>query len=66
MGTKEGGFGAYYYSYVLNHVKVSKENVKAFKKGIKKFGNYSKIPPHWWDHPTVEEWNDNIVPPLPT
>ncbi len=65
LGTKDGGFGAYYYPTASKHIQVPVENVKAFGEGIKKFGNYSKIPPHWWDHPIVEDWDDNIVPPLP-
>ena len=64
LGTKEGGYGAYFYddSKVLN---VPRKNIKAFSKGIVKYGDYSKIPDHWWDYPTVENWNDFEVPPLP-
>jgi len=64
LGTSEGGFGAYFYPQI-EHIKVAKENVNAFKKGLRKYGNFSNIPPHWWNYPTVEDWQDNIVPPLP-
>ena len=64
LGTPDGGFGAYFYSQI-EHIQVSKENVKAFKKGLRKYGDYSKIPSHWWTYPTVEEWKDDVVPPLP-
>ncbi len=65
LGTSEGGFGAYYYPQP-HHIQVPKENIKAFKKGIKKYGKYSKIPPEWWNWPVVEDWKENIVPDLPT
>lgn len=42
---------------------VSKENVKAFMNGLKKFGEYSKVPNHWWTYPVPEEWKDDVVPP---
>jgi len=44
MGTREGGFGAYFYPQTY-HIGVPKENVKAFEHGLKKYGDYSKIPP---------------------
>jgi len=44
---------------------VSKEKVKAFMNGLKKFGEYSKVPNHRWTYPVPEEWNENEVPPLP-
>ncbi|MBD3255779.1 MAG: hypothetical protein GF383_11850 [Candidatus Lokiarchaeota archaeon] len=64
LGTSEGGYGAYFYAepHVLN---IPKENIKAFNKGLKKYGRYSKIPSKWWDYPLVEKWPTNIVPPLP-
>ena len=64
LGTPNGGFGAYYYPQYY-HIQVPKENIKAFEKGIQKYGNYSKIPPSWWDCPVVAEWKDKEVPPLP-
>ena len=64
LGTTKGGFGAYFYPQE-NHIKVSKENVKAFMNGLKKFGEYSKVPNHWWTYPVPEEWKDNVMPPLP-
>ena len=64
LGTPEGGFGAYFYPQT-RHIKVPSENVRAFEKGLEKYGDYSKIPKHWWNHPTVEIWNDYEVPPLP-
>lgn len=64
LGTPDGGFGAYFYPQV-EHLEVPKENIRAFKDGIKKYGNYPNIPSHWWDYPVVEEWKDDIVPPLP-
>ncbi|MHA1274280.1 MAG: uroporphyrinogen decarboxylase family protein [Promethearchaeota archaeon] len=64
LGTKEGGFGAYFYPQP-NHIKVPPENIKAFKRGLEKYGTYSKIPSHWWDYPIPNKWDNDIVPPLP-
>ncbi len=64
LGTSKGGFGAYFYPQDY-HIKAPKENVHSFEEGLKKYGDYSKIPAHWWEHPTVEEWEDNVVPSLP-
>jgi hypothetical protein len=64
LGTPKGGFGAYFYPQE-NHIRVSKEKVKAFSKGLTKYGNYSKIPDHWWTYPIPVDWKDNEVPPLP-
>jgi len=64
LGTSEGGFGAYFYPQPY-HILVPKENIRAFKKGMRNYANYSKIHPHWWTYPTTENWEDNIVPPLP-
>ena len=36
LGTSKGGFGAYFYPQE-NHIRVSKENVRAFTKGLKKY-----------------------------
>ncbi|MCP4603267.1 MAG: hypothetical protein GY847_22590 [Proteobacteria bacterium] len=43
MGTPNGGFGAYFYPQTY-HIGVPKANVKAFKKGLKKYGDYSSLP----------------------
>ena len=64
LGTKEGGFGAYFYPQP-DVIKVSRKNMRAFERGLKKYSVYSKIPAHWWDYPIVDEWKDDIVPPLP-
>ncbi len=64
LGTKNGGFGAYLYPQP-NDILAPSKNIRAFQRGLKKFGVYSKIPEHWWDYPTVDEWKDNVVPPLP-
>ena len=64
LGTSKGGFGAYFYPQE-NHIRVSKENVRAFTKGLKKYGDYSKIPKHWWSYPVPTDWKDNVVPSLP-
>ena len=65
LGTPEGGFGAYFYTQYKD-IQVPKENIKAFSQGIKNYGNYSKIPSEWWDAPVNEDWEDDVVPPLPT
>ncbi len=64
LGTKDGGFGAYFYSQP-HHIKAPQGNISAFENGLKKYGTYAKILVYWWDHPTVDEWDDDIVPPLP-
>ncbi|MHA1489019.1 MAG: uroporphyrinogen decarboxylase family protein [Promethearchaeota archaeon] len=64
LGTPEGGYGAYFYPQV-DQINVSKKNMTAFKKGLRKYGNYLNIPHHWWTHPISKEWKDDIVPPLP-
>lgn len=64
LGTKNGGFGAYFYP-TPRDLKTPRENIKAFERGLKKYGNYSKIPSHWWDYPINKVWNDFEVPPLP-
>jgi uroporphyrinogen-III decarboxylase len=48
LGTKRGGYGAYFYP-TPEHIQTPKENIKAFKNGIKKYGNYSQIPNDWWE-----------------
>ena len=64
LGTCNGGFGAYFYPQE-GHIRVSRENSLAFEKGLEKYGTYAKISSHWWDYPTVNEWDVNVVPPLP-
>jgi len=64
LGTKEGGFGAYFYTQPM-HIKVPSDNVKGFTRGLEKYGTYSEIPTHWWDYPTINDWDSHIVPPLP-
>lgn len=64
LGTRKGGYGASFYDD-SKVIKVPRKNIRAFSKGLEKYGDYSKIPAHWWDCPTVESWNDFEVPPLP-
>jgi uroporphyrinogen decarboxylase len=64
LGTKEGGFGAYFYPRP-NDLKIPLKNIQAFEKGLEIYGDYSKIPKHWWDYPIIDKWNDSEVPPLP-
>jgi hypothetical protein len=64
LGTKYGGYGAYFYDDYKD-INITRKSIKAFSKGVEKYGDYSKIPEHWWDYPTVEVWNDFEVPPLP-
>ena len=64
LGTKDGGFGAYFYPQP-KVIRVSRKNIKAFGKGLEKYGTYSNIPSKWWNYPTVDLWNDSKVPPLP-
>jgi uroporphyrinogen-III decarboxylase len=64
LGTKEGGFGAYFYTSPM-HIRVPSTNIKGFEMGLEKYGAYSDIPAHWWDHPTIDDWDGHTVPPLP-
>ena len=64
LGTKEGGFGAYFYPQPY-HIKAPSANINGFEQGLEKYGTYSEIPAHWWDHPTIDEWDGRTVPPLP-
>jgi hypothetical protein len=64
LGLENGGFGLQPYA-APSAIEVTRENVKAMFKGHREFSNYSKIPAHWWEYPTIEEWDMNIVPPLP-
>ncbi len=53
MGTPDGGYGAYFYPQPY-HIGAPKENIRAFGRGLKKYGDYSKIPPGWWEAPADE------------
>ena len=64
LGTREGGFGAYFYPQPKD-IRAPRKNINAFKKGLEKYGIYSEIPNEWWEVPVSTEWKDNIVPPLP-
>jgi len=64
LGNKEGGFGAYFYPQPRD-IRAPRSNIKAFERGLKKYGDYSHIPPHWWEFPVNETWKDHIVPELP-
>ncbi|MFX1337183.1 MAG: hypothetical protein ACFFDK_01095, partial [Promethearchaeota archaeon] len=64
LGTPQGGYGAYIYPQPYD-IQVPKENIQAFKKGLRKYGKYSEIPSHWWSYPVPNEWNDKVVPPVP-
>jgi len=64
LGTKEGGFGAYFYPQPRD-IRVPIQNSLAFKRGLEKYGVYSKIPEQWWDYPIPIEWKGDEVPPLP-
>ncbi|TFG28250.1 MAG: hypothetical protein EU532_05655 [Promethearchaeota archaeon] len=64
LGTQEGGFGGWLYPSP-SQIRVPKENVDAFLNGLRKYGNYSNIPAHWWTYPLSPEWRDNEVPPTP-
>ena len=61
MGTPAGGFGAYLYPQTY-HIGVPWANVRAFQRGVKKYGIYSKIPARWWTAPLPEAWDR--LPPL--
>ncbi|MBD3350483.1 MAG: hypothetical protein GF364_03255 [Candidatus Lokiarchaeota archaeon] len=65
LGTKHGGYGAYFYGSP-RVIHVSKENIKAFKHGLKKYGDYGKIPEEWWESPVSNKWEELYVPPLPS
>ncbi|MHA1670570.1 MAG: uroporphyrinogen decarboxylase family protein [Promethearchaeota archaeon] len=65
LGTRNGGFGAYFYP-TPRDIRAPRKNIRAFKQGLHRFGTYEEIPDHWWDAPISEEWEDNKVPPLPS
>jgi hypothetical protein len=44
LGTPRGGFGAYFYPQP-HHIQVPKANIRAFERGLKKYGDYSRIVP---------------------
>ncbi|MHA2324132.1 MAG: uroporphyrinogen decarboxylase family protein [Promethearchaeota archaeon] len=64
LGAKNGGYGAYFYTD-FKDLNIPRKNIRAFSKGVEKYGNYSNIPLHWWNYPVQEHWNDFEVPPLP-
>ncbi|KKL17081.1 hypothetical protein LCGC14_2489150, partial [marine sediment metagenome] len=64
LGTKNGGFGAYFYPQP-GDIKTPFKNIKAFQRGLDKYGAYAKIPKHWWNYPVIQDWKDNEVPNLP-
>jgi hypothetical protein len=64
LGTKHGGYGAYFYDNPKD-LNIPRKNIKAFQRGLNKFGVYSNIPEKWWDYPISNEWEDNVVPSLP-
>ncbi|MHA1985527.1 MAG: uroporphyrinogen decarboxylase family protein [Promethearchaeota archaeon] len=64
LGTRNGGFGAYFYPQV-DHIQAPESNINAFNKGLEKYGVYDNIPDHWWTFPIINKWNVNEVPPLP-
>ena len=64
LGTSKGGYGAFFYDN-WKDIKVPQTNIRAFKKGLKQYGIYRKIPPSWWTSPLPEMWDDHTVPPLP-
>jgi uroporphyrinogen-III decarboxylase len=64
LGTKKGGFGAYFYPQTRD-IRAPRKNIKAFEKGLRKYGIYSEIPDDWWEYPLPENWDYNVVPPLP-
>ena len=64
LGTRHGGFGAYFYPQSRT-IRVPRKNIKAFERGLEKYGVYSQIPEHWWDYPVETKWDYHTVPPLP-
>jgi hypothetical protein len=64
LGTRHGGYGAYFYENYKD-INVPRKNIKAFKKGLDRFGVYSEIPEEWWNYPVLDHWKDDVVPPLP-
>ncbi|MBD3353639.1 MAG: hypothetical protein GF364_19300 [Candidatus Lokiarchaeota archaeon] len=65
LGTKNGGFGAYFYPQT-HHIQAPRENQKAFLRGLKKYGTYSNIPKSWWEYQATEDWGNYNVPKLPS
>ena len=64
LGTKKGGYGAFFYP-TPKVLKVPRKNIKAFQRGIEKYGTYSKILERWWEYPIQEKWDQHTVPSLP-
>ncbi|MFX0083009.1 MAG: hypothetical protein ACFE94_14765 [Candidatus Hodarchaeota archaeon] len=64
LGTKNGGFGAYFYP-TPNDLRTPRKNIRAFGRGLEKHRDYSKIPSHWCDYLIKDEWKDFEVPPFP-
>lgn len=64
LGTPLGGYGAYFYPQV-DHIQAPEVNINAFSEGLKKYGDYPRIPDQWWTYPIVDDWKYNEVPPLP-
>jgi hypothetical protein len=64
LGTKHGGFGAYFYP-TPKDLKTPRQNIRAFQRGLDKYGDYLKIHYSWWDYPVPKEWHDFEVPALP-
>jgi hypothetical protein len=65
LGTKDGGFGAYFYPQPKD-IRAPRKNIKAFERGLNKYGVYSNIPEHWWETPIINDWDNYTVPPLPS
>ncbi|MBY8985108.1 MAG: hypothetical protein KGD65_08585 [Candidatus Lokiarchaeota archaeon] len=64
LGTRKGGFGAYFYPQT-DHIQAPETNVNAFTKGLEKYGVYANIPEYWWIYPVMDKWKNKEVPPLP-
>ena len=64
LGTKNGGFGAYYYPQ-YDVIRIPKENITAFDSGLEKYGDYSKIPPEWWESNWEVKWIITYIHTLP-
>jgi uroporphyrinogen decarboxylase len=46
MGTQDGGYGAYIYPQPW-HINAPKQNIRAFNRGLKKYGDYAKNADIW-------------------
>jgi uroporphyrinogen decarboxylase len=65
LGTREGGFGAYFYPQPKD-IRAPRKNIKAFERGLEKYGIYSNIPENWWEAPIINDWDNYTVPTLPS